>query len=153
MIRKDGHTDVASARRLCNNIMEDCQDIIKALPNDDAAPLPTWWTNKLAVSAAYINSDRDYLVYTMEDTPEATEEPMPQSPSQMLVTMGEEDAAEKREESEDNIEKHKGADEEAFTFTFERDNDISEKTGDIKEGSSEETSSSNSSEVSGKTSS
>ena len=39
MIRKDGHTDVASARRLCNNIMEDCQDIIKALPNDDAAPL------------------------------------------------------------------------------------------------------------------
>ena len=67
--------------------------------------------------------------------------------------MGEEDAAEKREESEDNIEKHKGADEEAFTFTFERDNDISEKTGDIKEGSSEKTSSSNSSEVSGKTSS
>ena len=57
--------------------------------------LPTWWTNKLAVSAAYINSDRDYLVYTMEDTPETTEEPMPQSPSQMLVTMGEEDAAEK----------------------------------------------------------
>jgi len=63
---KDGHTDVASARRQCANLMEDCRDIINALPNDDEASLPTWWTNKLAVSAAYINSDRDYLVYTMQ---------------------------------------------------------------------------------------
>ena len=63
---KDGHTDVASARRQCANIIEDCQDILKALPDNDEAPLPTWWTNKLAVSAAYINSDRDYLVYTMQ---------------------------------------------------------------------------------------
>ena len=66
MIRKDGHVDVASARRQCANIIEDCQDILKALPNDEEAPLPTWWTNKLAVAAAYINSDRDYLVYTMQ---------------------------------------------------------------------------------------
>ena len=149
---KDGHTDVASAKRQCTNIIEDCQDILRALPEDSEASLPTWWTNKLAVSAAYINSDRDYLVYTVQETPNE-ESTAPKSPTEMLVTMGEEDAAEKREESEDNIEKHKGADEEAFTFTFERDNDISEKTGDIKEGSSEETSSSNSSEVSGKTSS
>tara|TARA_Y100000992_G_scaffold298384_1_gene263454 strand:+ start:166 stop:498 length:333 start_codon:yes stop_codon:yes gene_type:complete len=63
---KDGHTDVASARRQCANIMEDCKDIINALPNDDEASLPTWWTNKLAVAAAYLNSDRDYLVYTMQ---------------------------------------------------------------------------------------
>ena len=63
---KDGHTDVASARRQCVNIMEDCKDIINALPNDDEASLPTWWTNKLAVAAAYLNSDRDYLVYTMQ---------------------------------------------------------------------------------------
>ena len=55
MIRKDGHVDVASARRQCTNIIEDCQDILKALPNDEEAPLPTWWTNKLAVAAAYIN--------------------------------------------------------------------------------------------------
>ena len=66
MIRKDGHVDVASARRQCTNIIEDCQDILKALPNDEEAPLPTWWTNKLAVAAAYINSDRDYLVFTMQ---------------------------------------------------------------------------------------
>ena len=63
---KDGHTDVASAKRQCANIIEDCRDIMNALPEDDEASLPTWWTNKLAVSAAYINSDRDYLVYTMQ---------------------------------------------------------------------------------------
>ena len=73
---KDGHTDVASARRQCANIMEDCKDIINALPNDDEASLPTWWTNKLAVAAAYLNSDRDYLVYTMQQasTTEASAE-------------------------------------------------------------------------------
>lgn len=65
---KDGHMDVASARRQCTNIIEDCQDILKALPSDEETPLPTWWTNKLAVSAAYINSDRDYLVYTMQQS-------------------------------------------------------------------------------------
>lgn len=77
MIRKDGHVDVASAKRQCANIIEDCQDILKALPNDEDAPLPTWWTNKLAVAAAYINSDRDYLVFTMQQssTEEASAEP------------------------------------------------------------------------------
>jgi hypothetical protein len=28
------------------------------------ASLPSWWTNKLAVSAAYLNSLRDYIVYS-----------------------------------------------------------------------------------------
>ena len=79
MIRKDGHVDVASARRQCANIIEDCQDILKALPNDEEAPLPTWWTNKLAVAAAYINSDRDYLVYTMQ---QASNEEAPAEPKE-----------------------------------------------------------------------
>ena len=36
---KDGHTDVASARRQCANIIEDCKDIINAclLYTSDAA--------------------------------------------------------------------------------------------------------------------
>ena len=79
MIRKDGHVDVASARRQCANIIEDCQDILKALPNDEEAPLPTWWTNKLAVAAAQINSDRDYLVYTMQ---QASNEEAPAEPKE-----------------------------------------------------------------------
>ena len=63
MIQKDGHTDVASSRRMCMTIIEDAQDIIRALPRDMEASLPTWWTNKLATTAAYINGARDYLVY------------------------------------------------------------------------------------------
>jgi len=68
MIQKDGHTDVASSRRMCMTIIEDAQDIIRALPRDMEASLPTWWTNKLATTAAYINGARDYLVY-MENPP------------------------------------------------------------------------------------
>ena len=85
MIRKDGHVDVASARRQCANIIEDCQDILKALPNDEEAPLPTWWTNKLAVAAAYINSDRDYLVYTMQQA--STEEVEDSSLQDQIMTI------------------------------------------------------------------
>ena len=62
-MNKDGHTDVASSRRMMQIIIEDAKDILNALPSDEEASLPTWWTNKLAVSSAYINSARDYLVY------------------------------------------------------------------------------------------
>ena len=61
---KDGHTDVASALRQCRQIMEEVSDIQQALPSDMEASLPSWWTNKLAVSAAYLNSLRDYIVYS-----------------------------------------------------------------------------------------
>ncbi len=73
MIEKDGHTDVASSRRMCMTIIEDAQDIMRALPEDGEESLPTWWTNKLATTAAYLNSARDYLVYSAK-TPEVIEE-------------------------------------------------------------------------------
>lgn len=60
---KDGHTDVASSRRMCQTIIEDAQEILDALPSSEMA-LPTWWTNKLAKCSAYINGARDYIVYT-----------------------------------------------------------------------------------------
>ena len=116
---KDGHTDVASARRQCANIMEDCKDIINALPNDDEASLPTWWTNKLAVSAAYINSDRDYLVYTMQQasnteapaedkeqtiTIDFTAEEDDMTPPSAKMVMENTDASEKGQVSENNNE-------------------------------------------------
>ena len=62
-MNKDGHTDVASSRRMMQTIIEDAKDILNALPADEEASLPTWWTNKLAVSSAYINSAREDLVY------------------------------------------------------------------------------------------
>ena len=142
---KDGHTDVLSTIRMCNNIIEDCQNILSVIPEDEMASLPTWWTNKMAVSSAYINSCRDYLVYTMQEAPK--------SPTEMLVTSGEEDAIEKREESENDIEKHQRADEETFTFEIKSDSDDFEKTRDIEETSPTKTSGSDSSEYSRKSSS
>ena len=62
-MKKSGHTDVKSSKRMCEATIEDAEDIIKNLPRDMEASLPTWWTNKLAISSAYINSLRDYLVY------------------------------------------------------------------------------------------
>jgi len=76
MIQKDGHTDVASSRRMCKMIIEDANDILDALPDAETA-LPTWWTNKLAKVSAYINGARDYLVYSkslMEETRDEDDE-------------------------------------------------------------------------------
>lgn len=77
MIEKDGHTDVASSRRMCKTIIEDANDILEALPMTEAA-LPTWWTNKLAKCSAYMNGARDYLVYS--------EAPVEESNNGMSVT-------------------------------------------------------------------
>ena len=44
-MKKDGHTDVASSRRMCMTIIEDANDILDALPSDMEASLPPWWTN------------------------------------------------------------------------------------------------------------
>jgi len=71
-MKKDGHTDVASSRRMCKTIIEDANDILDSLPQDMEASLPTWWTNKLAKCSAMMNGARDYLVYS-------TDTPMPES--------------------------------------------------------------------------
>ena len=71
-MKKDGHTDVASSRRMCKTIIEDANDILGSLPQDMEASLPTWWTNKLAKCSAMMNGARDYLVYS-------TDTPMPES--------------------------------------------------------------------------
>jgi len=75
-MKKDGHTDVASSRRMCKMIIEDANDILDALPASETA-LPTWWTNKLAKCSAYINGARDYLLYSespMEETRDEDDE-------------------------------------------------------------------------------
>jgi hypothetical protein len=66
-MKKSGHSDVPSSRRMCQTLIEDANEIITGLPTDKEASLPTWWTNKLAVSTAYLNSLRDYLLYGVED--------------------------------------------------------------------------------------
>jgi len=48
-------------------IAEDALEMLQALEQMDGS-LPTWWTNKMAVSASMLNKMRDYLlVPSMEE--------------------------------------------------------------------------------------
>jgi hypothetical protein len=42
--------------------MEDAESILTSLPEEETN-IPTWWTNKLAICYAYMNSLRDYAYY------------------------------------------------------------------------------------------
>ena len=64
LVQKDGHTDGASAINACKTIMSHCQMIL-----DNVSPeqnLPTWWTNKLAISEYEVVSAANYLSNGLE---------------------------------------------------------------------------------------
>tara|TARA_R100000388_G_scaffold2671_1_gene3555 strand:- start:1461 stop:2180 length:720 start_codon:yes stop_codon:yes gene_type:complete len=66
-VDEDGHSDVPSAIRAMKTIIEDAGQMLQALEQMDGS-LPTWWTNKMAVSASMLNKMRDYLlVSSMEE--------------------------------------------------------------------------------------
>ena len=79
-MNEDGHQDVASARRKAVLIMEDAAQLLMKLKNmDPMDSLPSWWMNKMAVTAAYMDSMRNYLLVPsmgMEDPDMGT---MPES--------------------------------------------------------------------------
>ncbi len=64
-INEDGHEDVPSAVRAMKTIIEDAGQMLQALEQMDGS-LPTWWTNKMAVSASMLNKMRDYLLVPSE---------------------------------------------------------------------------------------
>ena len=68
-LNEDGHSDVPSAVRAMKTIIEDAGQMLQALEQTGEGSLPTWWTNKMAVSASMMNKMRDYLLYpkTMEE--------------------------------------------------------------------------------------
>ena len=62
-INEDGHTDVPSAVRKLKTSIEDALQIIGHLKKvNDAEPLPSWWTDKVTLSANYLNSARNYIL-------------------------------------------------------------------------------------------
>ena len=63
-IKEDGHTDVPSAIRKLKTSIEDANEIIAKLQGiSDEQPLPSWWTDKITLSANYLNKARDYIYY------------------------------------------------------------------------------------------
>jgi len=72
ILTKDGHTDVASAQKSIMTIMQHCEMIMNAFEEmDPENPLPTWWTNKIAISEYEVVSAANYLAadMSMEDGP------------------------------------------------------------------------------------
>ena len=65
-IQEDGHTDVPSAIRKLKTSIEDCQDILKKLEGMQEQPLPSWWSDKITLSANYLNKARDYILNPKE---------------------------------------------------------------------------------------
>ena len=60
--KEDGHTDVASALggvRVAREALNNMEEILSGMnPEDD---LPSWWTNKVAISVSQLDDMADYL--------------------------------------------------------------------------------------------
>ena len=65
-IVKDGHTDAASAINSCKTIMSHCQMILDNI-DESRDGLPTWWTNKLAVSEYEVVQAANSLVNGLDE--------------------------------------------------------------------------------------
>ena len=61
IIVKNGHTDAHAAIHSCKTIMSHCQMILDNI-DEDKDGLPTWWTNKLAVSEQEVVQAANSLV-------------------------------------------------------------------------------------------
>ena len=68
-LNEDGHTDIPSAVRAMKTIIEDAGQMLQVLEQMDGH-LPTWWTNKMAVSASMLNKMRDYLLVPSQEMEE-----------------------------------------------------------------------------------
>ena len=60
LIQKDGHTDAASVIKSCKTIISHSQMILDHLDNPEA-DLPTWFTNKIAISEYEVVSAANYI--------------------------------------------------------------------------------------------
>jgi len=79
-IEEDGHTDVPSAIRKLKTSIEDANDILNKLNSmSEEESLPSWWTDKITLSANYLNKSRDYILNTNENINEAPEHQMANS--------------------------------------------------------------------------
>jgi|TARA_B110000211_G_scaffold141390_1_gene161500 hypothetical protein len=66
ILEKGGHTDAASAINSCKTIMSHCQMILNTI-DENKDGLPTWWTNKLAVSEHEVVQAANSLVNGLEE--------------------------------------------------------------------------------------
>jgi len=66
-IKEDGHTDIPSAIRKLKTSIEDANEIMNKLNSmSEEQSLPSWWTDKITLSANYLNKARDYILNSKE---------------------------------------------------------------------------------------
>ena len=66
-IKEDGHTDVPSTIRKLKTSIEDANEIMNKLNSmSEEQSLPSWWTDKITLSANYLNKARDYILNSKE---------------------------------------------------------------------------------------
>ena len=57
LLKEDGHTDVAYAKRKMILIIEDANQVLQALKEfDDEDDLPSWWMGKVTMAYACMNN-------------------------------------------------------------------------------------------------
>lgn len=61
-VGEKGHTPVHTVQQAIGTIAEDLKDMMKALPKDINAPLPSWWVDGMKMIAGKANKYRDYLI-------------------------------------------------------------------------------------------
>ena len=70
-LKEDGHTDVPSAIRKLKTSIEDANEITQKLQSmSDEESLPSWWSDKITLSANYLNKARDYILNPNESVNE-----------------------------------------------------------------------------------
>ena len=66
-IKEDGHTDIPSAIRKLKTSIEDANEIMDKLNSmSEEESLPSWWSDKITLSANYLNKARDYILNPKE---------------------------------------------------------------------------------------
>ena len=66
-IKEDGHTDIPSAIRKLKTSIEDANEIMEKLNSmSEEESLPSWWSDKITLSANYLNKARDYILNSKE---------------------------------------------------------------------------------------
>ena len=70
-LNEDGHTDVPSAIRKLKTSIEDANEITQKLQSmSEEESLPSWWSDKITLSANYLNKARDYILNPNESVNE-----------------------------------------------------------------------------------
>jgi len=70
-INEDGHTDVASSKRKVMIMVDDSNKLLNKLNGmNKEDSLPSWWTDKITLSADYLRKATDYITNPVESIKE-----------------------------------------------------------------------------------